>query len=183
MWLRDHLPHHPEFRRCRVMTYGYNSALSDKTSMATQLSDLADGLLMSLGNHRSTDGERSRPLLLICHSMGGIVARLAMTQYHRWGTQKYTGVALGHCGLLLLSTPNAGSKLADWPDLMVALAGVVAGVRGNLVDELRIFNGKTGQQVNDWMKIPEPRPMIRCFCEESLTGSYQVSLRRSQWHF
>jgi hypothetical protein len=169
MWLRDHLPKHPQFQNSRIMTYGYDSVLRNKKGMQSRLSDFADQLLIFLGQHRTTQEERARPVLFICHSMGGLVARLAMVRYEKY-PQLHPGVALGPCGLLLLSTPNAGSMAAQWSELAVALAGTLAGVRKNLINELKVLNPSHVDSVNDW-KTLQHRPLIRCYHESSPTAS------------
>jgi pimeloyl-ACP methyl ester carboxylesterase len=169
MWLRDHLPKHYQFQNSRIMTYGYDSVLLNKNGMQSRLSDFADQLLILLGQLRSTPDERARPVLFICHSMGGLVARLAMVRYQKY-PQLHPGVALGPSGLLLLSTPNAGSLAAQWSDLMVALAGTLAGLRQNLVNELRVLNPAHVDNIDDW-KTLQPRPLIRCYHESSPTHS------------
>jgi triacylglycerol esterase/lipase EstA (alpha/beta hydrolase family) len=169
MWLRDHLPKHPQFQNSRIMTYGYDSVLRNKEGMQSRLSDFADQLLIFLGQHRTTQEERARPVLFICHSMGGLVARLAMVRYEKY-PQLRPGVVLGPCGLLLLSTPNAGSMAAQWSELAVALAGTLAGVRRNLINELKVLNPSHVDSVNDW-KTLQHRPLIRCYHESSPTAS------------
>ena len=175
MWLRDILPNQFHFRSSRVMTYGYNSTLIDKREMQSRFSDFADNLLILLGDNRSTAEERARPLLFICHSMGGLVARLAVVRFNKY-RHKYPGVGIGPCGFLLLSTPNAGSMVAEWSDFMVTLAGSIAGVRQNLVKELQVLNPSHVDGVDDWSTLEEA-PLVRCFCESGKTGSRQVRIQ------
>lgn len=102
----------------------------------------------------------------------GLVARLAMTRYQTL-SHKYPGVSIGPCGLLLLSTPNAGSKITEWPDVVVASAGAIAGVRQNLVHELQVLNDRYADGVDNWTTLKD-RPLVRCLCESSTTYSVQV---------
>ncbi|PVH96067.1 hypothetical protein DM02DRAFT_688675 [Periconia macrospinosa] len=172
MWLRDYLPDHLAFRHSRIMTYGYNSSLLDRGSIDMRLSNIADSMLLALGNLRSSAEEQSRPVIFICHSMGGIVARLAMTRYHK-NRQKFEQVQLGRCGLLFLSTPNLGSMAANWSNFTIALAEAFVGVRSNLLDNLKALNPTMVDNVDDWASMSSP-PIVRCFCESLRTGSHQV---------
>jgi hypothetical protein len=76
MWLRDTLPFHltntiTETPMARVMTYGYNSKVVD--SHATQnLEDIATAFLTTL---RPLAGDTGRRIILIAHSLGGLVVK------------------------------------------------------------------------------------------------------------
>lgn len=67
MWLRDLLPTSTPFDRSRTMTFGYDSALLNRKSN-DRIRDWADELLKQVAYVRSTEEERARPLVLICHS-------------------------------------------------------------------------------------------------------------------
>ncbi|KAH8688222.1 hypothetical protein BGZ61DRAFT_391426, partial [Ilyonectria robusta] len=137
MWLRDYLPH--EFPKSRIMTFGYNSNLMDGKSINHGLKDFADSLIDGLKFVRATDDEKRRPVLFICHSMGGFVSRLAVTRHWRWRGEgmKYKSVKFVNYGFLFLSTPHSGTNLANFSDLALDFASLMAGVRTKLVEELR----------------------------------------------
>ena len=73
MWLRDFLPASLP-PGVRVLTYGYNSNVFDRLSTTT-IPEFALGLLAALATLRGTR-HRSRPLVFVCHSLGGIVVKL-----------------------------------------------------------------------------------------------------------
>jgi hypothetical protein len=56
----------------RIMSYSYNSAVIFSKSVAT-ISNFADGLLEDLMTVRSSEAEKKRPIIFICHSMGSLV--------------------------------------------------------------------------------------------------------------
>ena len=82
LWLRDLLHEEGAFENARVMTYGYNSRLFDEKSTEC-LEDWANSLLHQLCDLRSTELAASRPLILICHSMGGLVARKTIERLYQ----------------------------------------------------------------------------------------------------
>lgn len=162
------------------MTFGYNSNLMDgKININSGLQDFADTLFLALESVRTTHDEQRRPVLFICHSMGGLVARLLVTHHWRWRNEKYKSVRFGHYGLLFLSTPHIGARMADYSDLALDFAWMFANVRKKLVDELKTFNPSLEEIINDWRSI-NPQPIVRCLCETNLTqtqfGPKQVIL-------
>ena len=74
IWLRD-----PEFLpklipNARILSYGYNSTVALSQSIAG-VDQFAEILLNYLEQERRSDAEKNRPLMFICHSLGGIVVK------------------------------------------------------------------------------------------------------------
>jgi hypothetical protein len=63
MWLRDLLPTTTPFDQARIMTFGYNSKIVDKSSLSG-LKEWADDLLSRLSSVRTSD-EVSMPFITI----------------------------------------------------------------------------------------------------------------------
>jgi hypothetical protein len=138
MWLRDLLPVDDVFKKSRVMTFGYNSMLIDSRRVNDCLQDYADELLATIADQRNSAVEKARPLILVCHSLGGLVARQAMVRL-KVVRNKFPDWKLRQCGILFLSTPHSGSAQADWSNMSIML-GEVFGLRGHLVKHLQSFN-------------------------------------------
>ncbi len=77
-WLRKSLP--LELRNAgfsaRVMSYGYDASLRLGGGLA-DIHDQAGILLTRLYDERDSNEMRKRPLLFICHSLGGLVMKKA----------------------------------------------------------------------------------------------------------
>lgn len=71
MWLRDSLP--TDCTTARIFTYGYDT----KIPSVQTIYDIARTFILLLGNLRAAGGP-PRKLVLICHSLGGIIAKAAL---------------------------------------------------------------------------------------------------------
>jgi hypothetical protein len=71
-WLEDLLPH--EFPNARIMSFGYNSAVVHSKSVG-DISTFAEQLLQFLSRERFSREQKIRPIIFICHSLGGIVVK------------------------------------------------------------------------------------------------------------
>ena len=69
-WLEDFLPE--QIPNARIMSYGYNSTVQLSKSVA-DIGTFAEQLLHSLIAKRRSRTERKRPVIFICHSLGGLV--------------------------------------------------------------------------------------------------------------
>jgi alpha-beta hydrolase superfamily lysophospholipase len=80
MWLRDSLAH--DIPQLRILIYGYDTQMEGSTSVAN-LDDLANGFQGMLKSIRSYQRAKrwglsaspERPLILLGHSLGGIVIK------------------------------------------------------------------------------------------------------------
>lgn len=75
-WLRDALSGSRTTMMVRVMSYAYNAKVKYSKSTA-DIFDFADQLLESVLAKRESEAEQTRPLVFICHSLGGIIFKQA----------------------------------------------------------------------------------------------------------
>jgi hypothetical protein len=101
MWLRDFLP--ADTPNARILTYGYAARLE---GLATPiLRDLAEEFLNRLivMRHYLAQGDQ-RPLILIGHSLGGLIIKSALIQ----ATELNLGLRLPVRLIIFLATPHRG---------------------------------------------------------------------------
>jgi hypothetical protein len=99
--------------------------------------------------------------------------------------EKYHGIRVENCGLLFLGTPHSGTVQADWNDFVAGIA-VLFGVRFDVVDSLRSFNGFSVESKEAFGSLPQQPPYF-CLCEtrsQKLTvycSDCNEGFRRAQW--
>ncbi|CAM1509288.1 Fc.00g030270.m01.CDS01 [Cosmosporella sp. VM-42] len=95
----------------RVMSFAYNSKVQYSKSTADIL-DFADQLLECLLAKRKSEMEQSRPIVFVCHSLGGIVFKQAFNVAS--GQSRYEGLSKMIIGVLFFGTPHKGSVIASF---------------------------------------------------------------------
>jgi hypothetical protein len=104
MWLSDSLPR--DVPAARVMIYGYESGLQRSTSFAS-LSSLASSLKHAI--YRLLRFEKGKPLILIGHSLGGLLIKEALIQIDKSDSESdMIGLIFGG---LFFSVPNDGMDI------------------------------------------------------------------------
>ncbi|KAJ4126962.1 hypothetical protein NW768_008583 [Fusarium equiseti] len=80
LWLRDFLPDELQNatsngpKKARIMTFGYDAGLFTRATTERSFA-FAENLLNELRDARAGEPARSRPLIFIGHSLGGIVIK------------------------------------------------------------------------------------------------------------
>ncbi|KAI0835337.1 hypothetical protein F5Y06DRAFT_138452 [Hypoxylon sp. FL0890] len=105
MWLRDALPR--QYPTVRAWIYGYDTSLDDKTSFQS-IPDLAASLIDHL---KANDfaSPSAPPIILIAHSLGGIVLKQAITRLALCGERELHALDLIK-GAILFGVPNLGME-------------------------------------------------------------------------
>lgn len=111
-WPRDLLP--TEFPQARIITWGYDVQVERLMSSASKASIFhhAENLLLDISSLRKSEDERSKPLIFIAHSLGGIVVKDALCQSGNQNT-RLSEILPATVGVMFLGTPHHGSKVAS----------------------------------------------------------------------
>ncbi len=98
-----------DFPDVGVWTIGYNASSSRWHDGAMPLTYQADAVLELLANEATLKG---RPLILVGHSMGGLVIKQLVINGRTKGVSRHKSVVDSICGIVFIATPHKGSELA-----------------------------------------------------------------------
>lgn len=114
----------------RVLTFGYKS---DATSFfgsgsSDRILHHAHTLVAELEAHRALDGGPERPIIFICHGLGGILVKKALA-YSATRTSKKVehlySIFISTYGILFMGTPHHGIEKTIWPLMAKDVSGVL----------------------------------------------------------
>ena len=108
VWLRDFAPQ--DVPQARFITYGYDTSVVASDSNQG-IRELARTLLDSLVSFRQRTQAQKRPLLFICHSLGGVVLKEALVMSSKATEAKHKKlleVTTVTYGLVFMGVPNLG---------------------------------------------------------------------------
>ncbi|KAN0067442.1 hypothetical protein V8E54_014532 [Elaphomyces granulatus] len=120
LWLQDFLPQ--DVKNIRVMSFGYNASAAFGNTTAT-IADHAKDLLTCLVDKREEEDEKSRPIIFLGHSLGGIVIKQALFQAKIEPQYQLIGEAT--VGIIFLGTPHRGSEKASYGKVLAKVATTV----------------------------------------------------------
>lgn len=100
---------------CNVWVAGYGAAISGWTDAAMHLADLGEALFAALQVEQSL---RNGRVVLIGHSLGGLVIKSGMTQAQTLGDPKRLALLERIAGVVFVGTPHQGSGLATFADML-----------------------------------------------------------------
>ncbi|KAN0067445.1 TPR-like protein [Elaphomyces granulatus] len=119
-WLQDFLPQ--DVQNMRVMSFGYNASAAFGNTTAT-IADHARDLLGCLVDKREEGDEKTRPIIFVGHSLGGIVIKQALFQARI--EPQYQVISEATVGIIFLGTPHRGSEKASYGKVLAKVATTV----------------------------------------------------------
>jgi pimeloyl-ACP methyl ester carboxylesterase len=95
--------------KCNVWIARYGAALSGWTDTSMHLADLGESLFTALQVEPALRGQR---IVLVGHSLGGLLIKSGMTQAETLGDSRLTPTLSSVVGVVFIGTPHQGSSLA-----------------------------------------------------------------------
>ena len=103
-WLGEDLP------AVGVWSLGYAVSASAWKGHAMPLADRATNVLDQL----DLDGIGRRPIVFICHSLGGLLVKQMLRHAADFGNPPWKAIVTQTRAIVFLSTPHSGADLASW---------------------------------------------------------------------
>lgn len=151
-WLGD------DFPDVGVWSLGYAVSSSAWKGNSMPLADRATNTLDQL----ELDGIGHRPVIFICHSLGGLLVKQMLRHANDFGNPDYQRIADQTRGLVFLSTPHSGSNIANWIKHLGTLLRTTVSV-----DELEAHHPRL-RELNTWFRN-HPKTLqikILVYCEK-----------------
>ncbi|KAG0124311.1 Alpha/Beta hydrolase protein [Tuber indicum] len=166
-WIRDFLPE--QIPGARIMTFGYNSGVAFSQNVAG-ISVFANDLLDRLKGLRRHIDESTRPIIFICHSLGGIVCKRSLVLSHE--QPMYQDILKSTHGIVFMGTPHRGSTIADWTKMFASIVNNVlisTLMRSDLLKDLQT-NSRALQEITSSFKYRTSGLQIVTFYEQEITA-------------
>ncbi|KAF5489265.1 Protein SERAC1 [Colletotrichum siamense] len=123
----------------RVLTFGYDASVVEWKRAVSEgrIGNHSFNLLTSLANFRDNDETNKRPVIFVCHSMGGLVCEDALVSSRHHSEAHLRAILESTKGIVFLGTPHHGSELANWAEKLSLSIGLVKQTNTNLIRVLR----------------------------------------------
>ncbi|PGH02526.1 hypothetical protein AJ80_08837 [Polytolypa hystricis UAMH7299] len=178
LWLRDLLPTY--IKTARVLSWGYNSnanTLRGRATSADRILEHARTLVEDLQSDRELENATERPIIFVCHSLGGIVVKKALT-FSSWQTSpkcaRLHTIYTCTYGILFFGTPHNGSSKAKPLHTAQKLASALIPRQGAVFESGLVRALKEGSETLEMITSEfaplMPRFRIFLFWEEQRTG-------------
>jgi len=141
-----------------IWSLGYAVKSSAWRGNTMPLSDRATNALDQL----TIEGIGLRPLIFICHSLGGLLVKQMLRHAYDLGNEEFKKLAEQTRGVVFLSTPHSGSDFAGW---IKHLGGILRTTVS--VDELQAHHDRL-RELNIWYRNHPATALMRIlvYCEK-----------------
>lgn len=147
-WVRQGLRR--EADKARILLYAHPAGLVEGTT----LNRLAEAFLQALLHLRTRENQMRRPLLILGHSVGGLVAKMALVRASR--DPKYQDIVHACYGVAFFGTPHQGSSYFAMRSLAGSIQHVLqlaAPLPETLTADLRVGNSLLAHIDEDFKEI------------------------------
>lgn len=138
-WPKRFLPTELEELKARILAYGYD-AYPVRWGMAStkRLTEHAESFLGALTANRARAKASNRPLIIVAHSLGGLVAKEAVILSKNSPETHLKTVFHMTKGIVFMGTPHTGSPIAKWAHLPAEIFGMVKSTNADLLRVLKM---------------------------------------------
>ncbi|RFU24235.1 hypothetical protein B7463_g12105, partial [Scytalidium lignicola] len=136
-WPQSLLP--AKIPNARVLTFGYDAYVADWRGMVSmnRIGDHSMNLLTAVATCREEDDTNNRPIIFVCHSLGGLVCEDALVKARQRREKHLKSILACTRGIIFLGTPHHGSGLAKWAELVARSIGLVKQTNTQILEVLQ----------------------------------------------
>ncbi|KNG89609.1 sesB-related regulatory protein [Aspergillus nomiae NRRL 13137] len=169
-WPKTLLP--AKLPTARILTFGYDAYVADWRGVVSQsvIANHAWNLLASLSTYRDNDATNERPIIFVCHSLGGLVCEDALFTSKQRPEPHLHGIIQSTRGIIFLGTPHHGAGLARWAEIVSRSIGLVKQTNPDIVNVLKRDSevlARIQEGFHTMVRSVEPPPIkVTCFYEE-----------------
>jgi triacylglycerol esterase/lipase EstA (alpha/beta hydrolase family) len=147
-WPMTWLP--KKFLNARILSLSYDASLwRTSTTGMMDLYLVGESLVQSMTSQESGIGQNDHPVVFVCHSLGGLIAKqIVVVGHHQFSNDKRVCKLLGNLkAFFFYATPHQGSKLANLVGHLRFL------FKSPLVEYLEVMNPKVGRLDSQFEEI------------------------------
>ena len=168
-WPQRWLPLEPDFGRARILSFGYNANFIPRTPRSIyKIGDFAKELLFEMKYAKDNNGQdldiSSVPIIIVAHSMGGLVAEKAYLLGQI--DETYQDIVRSMSAMVFLATPHRGSNLAE---VLSRLLTVFIQPSREFISDLN-KGSHTLEELNEQFRHVAPKLSIWSFYETLATS-------------
>ncbi|KAE8382644.1 Alpha/Beta hydrolase protein [Aspergillus bertholletiae] len=156
----------------RIFTFGYDAYVADWRGVVSRslIANHAYNLLASLSSYRENDGTNERPIIFVCHSLGGLVCEDALFTSKQRPEPHLHNILRSTRGIIFLGTPHHGASLAKWADFVCRSISLVKQTNPEIVNVLKRESevlARIQDGFHTMVRSVGPPPIeVTCFYEE-----------------
>ncbi|KAF2011165.1 hypothetical protein BU24DRAFT_454648 [Aaosphaeria arxii CBS 175.79] len=159
----------------RVLTFGYDAYPADWRGMVSKnrIGNHAMNLLAAVATYREDDDTDERPIIFVCHSLGGLVCEDALATAQQRPERHIKQILNCTRGIVFLGTPHHGSGLAHWAERLGKTIGLVKQTNPEILAVLKSESEVLERVQNGFHTMIRSRALdgfapteITCFYEE-----------------
>ncbi|KAA6410089.1 MAG: nb-arc and tpr domain [Lasallia pustulata] len=154
-WLRDLLP--SDIPNARILSWGYDANTHSTSQISGQyLYDHARTLISDLCLKRRLTKTRTRPIIFVAHSLGGIVVKSALIHSEaarRGALEEHRSIKLSTYGILFMGTPHQGGSGVHLGELMLKVASIFVTADDKILKHLERDSEWLQQQLGQYAPI------------------------------
>ncbi|KAI0543863.1 P-loop containing nucleoside triphosphate hydrolase protein [Xylaria curta] len=155
----------------RILTFGYDARVVDWRGVVSEnrIGNHASNLMTSLSLYREEHNTNQRPIIFVCHSLGGLVCENALITAKHRPESRYQNLVHSTRAIIFLGTPHHGAGLAQWAEKISKHIGMIKQTNAKILEVLKRDSevlASIQQNFHAMIKNRDTPIDIFCFYEE-----------------